>query len=73
MAATYLSEPGTEYGPCVDPCQHRDCAATRETAATICTYCNEPIGYGNRFYSDDAGGSVHAVCLETAIEEEGDG
>ena len=70
MTSVFLAEPGSEYGPCVDPCGHSDCRATRETAAWVCSYCNEPIGYGRHFYSDDPEGWIHAVCLEQQIEEE---
>jgi hypothetical protein len=50
MAAAALPAPGTEYGPCVEPCEHSDCASTRELAATPCVECHEPIGYDDRFY-----------------------
>ena len=67
MAAGVMPAPGTEYGPCEDECQHRDCAATRERAAFICRYCGEPIGYDTRFYIEGRPIdllAVHALCAE---------
>jgi len=69
MAAGILSAPGTEYGPCEDvDCGHTDCAATRAQAASLCRYCDKPIGYETRFYNEDQG-CVHALCAEVAEEE----
>lgn len=69
MAAGVLSEPGTQYGPCIEDCKHVDCAATRRHAAVICPDCHKPIGYGNRFYRDQEEGEeadwtrlVHMMC-----------
>lgn len=74
MAAISLASPGTKYGPCKAPCQHRDCAATRLMAESICRLCGKPIGYDTRCYADpdspDPLASVHASCLEDAIEAE---
>ena len=74
MAAGVLPEPGTEYGPCVEPCQHIDCAGTRADAASPCQECGQPIGYGRRFYAvgDAKPGQrrtlSHATCLEATID-----
>lgn len=68
MAAGVLSKPGTEYGPCAEPCRHIDCAGTRTIAETVCRYCDKPIGYDRRFYNDE--GYVHSSCSEDAIEQE---
>lgn len=70
MAAGTLPHPGSEYGPCKEPCTHRDCAATREMAARVCPLCTHPIGYGVRFYQDsgDPGVFRHAECAEIAAE-----
>lgn len=74
MAAGMLSSPGTEYGPCENDCDHRDCAATRTMAATVCRICKVQIGYDRRFYSEGdpakmvRRGLVHAVCLHEEIE-----
>jgi len=68
MAAGVLSKPGTEYGPCAEPCHHIDCAGSRTIADTVCRYCDKPIGYDRRIYYDE--GYVHASCSEDAIEQE---
>jgi hypothetical protein len=74
MAAGVLAEPGTEYGPCTDPCEHIDCAETRRMAAGKCRLCWKPIGYGRRFYVDPVSAGtinlryVHASCFETESE-----
>lgn len=72
MAAGTIPKPGTVFGPCETPCQHRDCAVTRSMAAALCTTCNEPIGYEARFYLDDADSQRlhHAVCLESILEHD---
>lgn len=68
MAATTLPAPGSEFGPCVEPCAHRDCEATREMAAAACVHCSQPIGYDVRFYRVDLthpkGLYAHARCEE---------
>ncbi len=71
MAAITVPAPGTEYGPCEEPCAHRDCAESRHMAAAICRFCERPIGYETRLYNDGASGSydlVHALCLEESVE-----
>jgi hypothetical protein len=70
MAAARLPKPGTEFGPCVDPCEHIDCAATRADADSLCHYCDGPIGYEERYYRDQSGALVHAICLEQAEQQE---
>lgn len=68
MASSYISKPGTEYGPCIGDCDHRDCSASRKIASANCHWCNKPIGYDTHFYSDGDGVWVHAVCEEEAEE-----
>lgn len=76
MAATALPRPGTEYGPCAEPCAHRDCAASRRMADEVCRFCGEAIGYETYFYDDPqkpegdslVRGLVHAPCLERSLE-----
>lgn len=73
MAAGQLWAPGTEDGPCADPCEHRDCASTRAMAEAPCSYCKKPIGYDRRFYRDSAAGDPslqqsHASCAEAEYE-----
>jgi len=77
MAGIVLPEPGKvvkingerhAIGPCVKACAHKDCAATREHAARICKYCNEPLGYDRMVYAD-----AHDSCLCDALEKENGG
>lgn len=74
MAAGFLSAPGTEFGPCADACEHRDCAATRARAASACLACGEPIGYDRDFFNtyDDATdaflGCEHATCTYKRLD-----
>lgn len=67
MASAVVSSPGTEYGPCVDPCPHRDCAMQRSIASMVCPICLERIGYEVRYYADEFDGYCHAVCAEEAV------
>jgi hypothetical protein len=65
MAAGYLPEPGTQYGPCADACAHTDCARTRQQAGMTCPTCGEQIGYERGFYQrDNWQVLVHAACAE---------
>jgi len=77
MASMCLPKPGKvvdgeEIGPCVEPCQHKDCALTRAMAAAICPKCGKPIGYETPFVQDCAGrdvgdmGLCHERCAATA-------
>lgn len=76
MAAGSLASPGTEVGPCADPCEHRDCATTRRMAETACVHCSDPIGYGTSFYNVTPDGEpvwsklAHAGCELAAVEAE---
>jgi hypothetical protein len=76
MAAASLAAPGTEAGPCAEPCEHRDCASTRKMADTPCEVCGEPIGYVQRFFRtvDDQPDMwehlAHAGCWFKKIEDE---
>lgn len=77
MAAITLPKPGTELGPCESAdCGHKDCALTREQAAAVCRYCNEPIGYDKRFYFRITGESsdnpMHEVCFIEHFEGKAD-
>jgi hypothetical protein len=63
MAASALPKPGSKYGPCEDPCQHRDCAETRRMAGRNCAGCAEKIGYERNFYRDGED-LIHATCAE---------
>jgi hypothetical protein len=68
MAYAIIARPGTEYGPCKEKCEHRDCAAVRKDAASLCTGCAKEIGYDKR-WSTYAGKYWHSVCLEQAVED----
>lgn len=64
--------PGAEHGPCKKKCKHLDCAEQREWAAKPCSYCNEPIGYDAKFYTDGVGGErkfSHALCAWKSRDE----
>lgn len=69
MAAGMLPKPGTPLGPCDGECEHIDCAATREQAASACRLCHAEIGYDTRFYIDPENRSryVHAACLSSVV------
>lgn len=67
MAASTLHRPGTEYGPCPMPCEHVDCATTRQMANDVCHWCSEPIGFDTLFYETEQG-LAHALCEEQAAE-----
>ena len=74
MAAGSIPAPGSELGPCEEECRHIDCAQSRAMAASVCTLCLFPIGYGVLFYNvqspTDSPSYAHARCLE-AIEQKG--
>jgi hypothetical protein len=70
MAAGRLPLPGSKFGPCLDGCDHIDCNHTRTMAETICSYCEQAIGYDRGFYMLDEKKIVHSSCHEDAIEKE---
>lgn len=63
MSAVSMPAPGTELGPCADPCPHTDCADSRRMADAACHLCLESIGYERRFCADESGRLVHLACL----------
>ena len=65
--AGIIGRPGTRNGPCIAKCNHKDCDASRQQAASICWLCEKPVGFDTRFYAAD-GGFVHALCLEESEE-----
>lgn len=75
MAAGRLPAPGTTYGPCDEPCQHTDCAQTRQQAESACTLCGQPIGYETLFFQvpPDKFHSCHARCLSRLLREQEEG
>lgn len=68
MAAAFISSPGSKYGPCVGVCHHLDCAQLVTITGSLCDVCKTPIGYERRFYDDPIYGRVHALCLESKLE-----
>jgi hypothetical protein len=73
MAAGTLSAPGSRYGPCLEPCQHKDCAHTRAMASQLCITCGKPIGYEVAFFNAGAGdwkSLQHEECLYDEIAQE---
>ncbi len=70
MASGQLQPPGAKFGPCPNPCSHKDCAKTREMAGTKCRICGDAIGYETSFYQEgDWTKLVHAVCVEDEEEQ----
>lgn len=72
----YPPAPGTEHGPCVEPCQHTDCATMRRDALRTCRICKLPIGYdraihfeSTELYGDEVA-IVHHACLAAEVEQE---
>ena len=71
MAGIMVSSPGSEFGPCVELCDHSDCAQSRQWAElTTCSLCEKLIGYDRRFIEDRVHDWVHAVCLVDQVERE---
>lgn len=71
MAWIIIPRPGTEYGPCVPTCAHRDCAANRRDAAAICRLCSEPIGCDVKCCSFDGDPAlVHFRCALLLVDKE---
>ena len=61
MAAGSIPAPGTRLGPCLDPCGHTDCAASRQMAQALCGLCRQAIGYETNFFMQDR--PEHARCV----------
>lgn len=62
----YPPAPGTQYGPCIGECEHKDCAQSRYDATKVCRICGQVIGWEAKvmFEGEDKReyGIVHAVC-----------
>lgn len=63
----YPATPGNQYGPCEDPCHHKDCYKMREDACQMCV-CGKPIGYDNRIVFLPGNRIIHARCFEEWAE-----
>jgi hypothetical protein len=70
--------PGTELGPCKEPCKHKDCEQARIDATAECYLCHKHIGYETRYYCDthydDAGKLTarvysHMTCALKSFRE----
>ena len=74
MAVAVIPEPGLYGGPCAVTrglvCDHLDCRELRRRAASVCLWCNKPIGYATEYCRDDDHGNrwVHSDCAETAAD-----
>jgi len=69
MAAGQIASPGTEYGPCVEMCEHTDCQANRKIAESNCRVCGKKIGYETRFFQEENWTVfVHLVCFVKEVE-----
>ena len=65
MVDGIFPNPGTERGPCIDPCNHMSCKLVRGMAERTCYICEEKIGYEMKFYDDRKFKTLtHAICLE---------
>lgn len=63
MAAGSLAAPGTEYGPCSEPCRHEQCKSTNAMAERPCSICEKPIGFDTPFYQDGSWQVLtHQIC-----------
>ena len=71
MSITTLSAPGSEYGPCLDPCGHIDCQEIRHIAQSPCVICFLTIGYDCEITMLEDGSFAHAICAESALEKAG--
>ena len=69
MAYGRLPKPGTDLGPCVKKCNHRDCKMSRDMAETKCEICGEKIGYETDFQRGVDGSLVHYLCNIEKIEK----
>lgn len=65
MGALTLLPPG-RGGPCTEPCSHESCEAHRRVAATPCSICGQPLGFGVPVYCyKEAMG--HAAGIEDSM------
>ncbi len=71
MGYLILPAPGTKLGPCSAACEHRDCKANRETAESICPFCNKAVGYETEFEYIAQGSTAgqHFWCAVEAAEK----
>ena len=64
----------TDKWMCLEPCQHKDCAAMKADFVdnANCLICNQPLLAGDKFYYTEHGknSKVHFVCELERIEKE---
>lgn len=69
MAYIVIPAPSSVTGPCVEPCEHTDCAQARTDAATPCHRCGQPNGYGTKLTKWGPGLGHWLCCLDAAKRE----
>ena len=65
LSSTQLPRPGSDVGPCLEKCEHIDCARIRRDATTECSVCGHPIGYEIPYVADAICGIAHYGCVPT--------
>jgi len=67
MNLSLIPQPGRKFGPCLEPCIHRDCRQNRNIAESVCPLCGGGIGFEEEFFVEGWGvGYVHRRCAEGA-------
>lgn len=71
LIAGFVSNPGTETGPCTDVfCKHRICTNLRVMAGTNCGVCGGICGYKTMVGSEHGTGKmIHLSCVHLLGEE----
>jgi len=65
MNLSLIPQPGRKFGPCLEPCIHRDCRQNRTIADSHCPHCHGRIGFEQQFFVEGGGvGYVHRKCAE---------
>ena len=68
MAAGFLAAPGTEYGPCLEPCSHSTCLESWRRWEAPCKFCDNPIGPRAFYQEDNWQTLMHQICSLKALE-----
>lgn len=64
-----IAEPGTQFGPCADPCDCVHCATMKQHANAECPFCDGEIGYNRPFFTDGANNCYHTYnCTNMSAE-----
>lgn len=65
MNLSVIPSPGRKFGPCLEPCIHRDCRQNRKIADARCPVCGGGIGFEEQFVVEGGGvGYIHRRCAE---------